>query len=187
MAPSSAAPVLLVPSVPGVGLFGRRRVAPPAPVVVDALPTTPTQRVLALKAAVLERGLGGAAAQGRPLPDGEAFDQLVALVEHHVPDAAERRALCAQLAEDLQSMIVVDAVDDDEVLDVLGATPERWNEHDVPPRARGAARARADAVLALARETRLGEGELLDRWAHDDAFVLDSLGVLLVVFTRLAL
>ncbi len=54
------------------------------------------------------------------------------------------------------------------------------------PRARGAARARADAALALARETRLGEGELLDRWAHDDAFVLDSLAVLLVVFTRLA-
>jgi hypothetical protein len=155
-------------------------------VVVDALPTTPTQRVLALKAALLERGLGGAAAQGRPLPDGEAFDQLVALVEHHVPDAAERRALCVQLAEDLQSMIVVDAVDVDEVLDVLGATPERLNEYDVPHPARAATRGRADAVLALARETRLGEGELLDRWAYDDAFVLETLAVLLVVFTRLA-
>jgi hypothetical protein len=176
----------LVPSVPAVGLFGRRRLAPPAPLVVDALPTTPTQRVLALKAALLERGLGGAAAQGRPLPDGEAFDELVALVEHHVPDSAERRALCAQLAGDLQSMIVVDAVDVDEVLDVLGATPERLSEHDVPLRARAATRGRADAALALARETRLGEGELLDRWAHDDAFVLDSLVVLLVAFTRLA-
>src|SRR4051794_41511839 len=105
MAPSSAAPVLLVPSVPGVGLFGRRRVAAPAPVVVDALPTTPTQRVLALKAALLERGLGGAAPQGRPLPGGEALHEVVPLGEHHVPHGAERRPPCRQLAEDLQSII----------------------------------------------------------------------------------
>jgi hypothetical protein len=155
-------------------------------VVVEPVPATPTERVLALKAALLERGLGGAAAQGRPLPDGEAFEGLVTLVEHHVPDAAERRALCGQLAEDLQSMILIDAVGVDEVLDVLGATSERQAEHAVPPPARAAARARADAALALAREVRLAKGDALDRWARDDVFVSSTLAVLLVVFTRLA-
>jgi hypothetical protein len=108
------------------------------------------------------------------------------MVAHFLPDAGERRALCRQMAEDLQSMVIVDAVDADEVLDVLGATSARLAEHGTPRRAWAAARSRADTVLGLARDVRLGEGELLDRWAQDDALVLETLTDLLVVFTRLA-
>jgi len=38
----------------------------------------------------------------------------------------------------------------------------------------------------LARDTGPGGGDLLDRWGRDDAFVLDTLAVLLIVFSRLA-
>jgi hypothetical protein len=167
-----------LPTFSAVGLFGRRRPAPPPSAVDVPVPSTPAERVEALKIVLLEQGVAGAAAQGVPLPVGDAFERLAATVEHLLPDAAERRALCRQLAEDLQSMVLVDAVDADEVREVLGVTPARPTEREV--------RGRADTALALAREARLGEGDLLDRWADDDRFALETLTVLLLVFTRLA-
>jgi hypothetical protein len=173
-----------------VGLFGRRRPTPSTPstpVIDGPVPSTPSERVAAVNVVLLERRIGGAAAQGLPLPVGDTFDQLTRMVEHFLPDAGERRALCRQMAEDLQSMLIVDAVDADEVLDVLGATSARLAEHGTPRRTWPLVRSRADAVLGLARDARLGRGEFLDRWAEDDGFVLETLTVLLLVFTRLAL
>jgi hypothetical protein len=135
---------------------------------------------------LVERSLGGPGAQGLPLPVGPAFARLVEVVEHFVPDAVERRELCRRMAEDLQSMLRVDAVDSDEVLDVLGATSARLAAHHVPRRSWAGIRAGADAALGLARDVRFGDGEHLDRWANDDRFVLETLAVLLVVFTRLS-
>jgi hypothetical protein len=175
-----------IPTVPAVGLFGRHRVTPSTPVVTGAVPATPAERLAALRSAFVERGLGGAAAQGVPLPVGAGFAQLVEMVEHFVPDAGERRALCRQLAEDLQSMLRVEAVDSDELLDVLGATSARLAAHHVPRRSWTTVRGAADAALGLAQDVRSGEGRHLDRWADDDRFVVEALTVLLVVFTRLS-
>lgn len=169
-----------------MGLFGRRRVTPSELVVTSPVPGTPAERVEAVKAELLRRGLGGAAAQGRPLVPGDGLDEVVAVVRHLLPDPGERRALCGRLAQDLHSMIAVEAVDAEEILDVLGATPARWREHAVPHRSGAAARDAADGVLGLARDLHLGEGDQLDRWAADDDRVLEALAVLLVVFTRLA-
>src|SRR4051794_33284351 len=94
MAPSGAGAQCAVPTVPAVGLFDRRRVTPSTPVVPGVVPATPTERVAALRSALVERGLGGAGAQGVPLPVGAAFAQVVEVVEHFVPDAGERRGLC---------------------------------------------------------------------------------------------
>jgi hypothetical protein len=161
-------------------------VTPSTPVVTGAVPATPAERLAAISATLVERGLGGAGAQGLPLPVGPAFAEITELVEHFVPDAGERRVLCRRMAEDLQSMLRVDAVHADEVLDVLGATSARLAAQHLPRRSWSAVRAAADAALELARDTGQGEGDRLDRWARDDAFVLDTLAVLLVVFTRLA-
>jgi hypothetical protein len=175
-----------MPTVAAVGLFGRHRVTPSTPLVTGAVPATPTERLAALRSAFAERGLGGAGAQGVPLPVGAGFAQLVEVVEHFVPNAGERRAVCRQLAEDLQSMLRVDAVDSDEVLDVLGATSVRLAAHHVPRRSWTAVRGAADAALGLAHDVRFGDGRHLDRWARDDRFVVETLTVLLVVFTRLS-
>ncbi|HYJ74519.1 MAG TPA: hypothetical protein VEV65_02920 [Kineosporiaceae bacterium] len=169
-----------------MGLFGRHRGTPSTAVAPDAVPATPAERLAAISAALVERGLGGAAAQGVPLPAGPGFGQVLRLVEHLVPDAGERRVLCRRMAEDLQSMLRVEAVDVDEVLDVLGATSARLAAHQVPRRLWVTVRGAADDALGLARETGSGEGDLLDRWGRDDAFVLDTLAVLLIVFSRLA-
>lgn len=183
---NAAAGAQPISTVPAVGLFGRRRGTPSAPVVTEPVPGTAAERLAAISAALVERGLGGAAAQGVPLPAGPAFAQVLGVVEHVVPDAGERRVLCRRMAEDLQSMLRVDAVDADEVLDVLGATSARLAAHQVPRRSWAAVRGAADNALGLARDTGLGEGDLLDRWEQDDAFVLDTLAVLLIVFSRLA-
>ena len=174
------------PYGPWVAWFGRLRPTPSTPVADGPVPSTPTERVAAVKVVLLELRIGGAAAQGVPLPVRGAFDDVTRIIAHYLPDPDERRALCRQLAEDLQSMVIVDAVHTEEVLDVLGATPARLAEHAAPPRRWAVVRHRPDAALGLAREARLGEGDLLDRWARDDGFVLEMLAVLLVVFTRLA-
>jgi hypothetical protein len=175
-----------VPTVPAVGLFARRRVTPSTPVVLGVVPATPTERLAVLRSALIERGLGGPAAQGVPLPVGAAFAQVADVVEHFVPDAAERRALSRRMADDLQSMLRVDAVGPEEVLDVLGATPARLAAHRVPRRSWAAVRGAADAALCLARDVRLGDGDHVNRWARDDRFVLETLTVLLLIFTRLS-
>jgi hypothetical protein len=169
-----------------VGLFARRRVTPSTPVVPGVVPTTPTERLAAVRSALIERGLGGPGAQGVPLPVDAAFAQVADVVEHFVPDAAERRTLCRWMADDLQSMLRVDAVGPDEVLDVLGATSARLAAHRVPRRSWPAVRGAAGAALGLAQDVRLGDGDHLARWARDDRFVLDTLTVLLLVFTRLS-
>jgi hypothetical protein len=186
MGASAVAARHAVPTVPAVGLFARRRVKPSTSVVPGVVPATPTERVAALRSALIERGLGGAGAQGAPLPAGAAFAEVAGVVEHFVPDAAERRALCRHMADDLQSMLRVGAVEPDEVVDVLGATSARLAEHQVPQRSWAAVRGAADAALGLAQDVRLEEGEHLDRWAGDDRFVLETLTVLLLVFTRLS-
>lgn len=175
-----------VPTVPAVGLFARRRVTPSTPVVPGVVPATPSERVAALRSALIERGLGGAGAQGVPLPVGADFAQVVAVVEHFVPDADERRALCRRMAADLQSMLRVNAVEPDGVLDVLGATSARLAEHGVPRRSWAAVRGAADGALGLAQDLQLGDGGHLDRWARDDPFVRETLTVLLLIFTRLS-
>jgi hypothetical protein len=169
-----------------VGLFARRRVTPSTPVVLGVVPATPTERLAALRSVLIEQGLGGAGAQGAPLPVGAAFAQVAGVVVHFVPDAGERRALCRRMADDLQSMVRVDAVGRDEVLDVLGATSARLAAHGVPRRSWAAIRGAADGALGLAQNVRLGNGKHLDRWARDDRFVLETLTVLLLVFTRLS-
>jgi hypothetical protein len=169
-----------------VGLFGRRRVTPSIPVAPVIVPATPIERLAALRSALVEGGVGGPGAQGVPLPVGAPFARLVEVVERFVPDVVERRALCRRMAEDLQSMLRVDAVDPDEVVDVLGASSARLAAHHVPRRSWAAVRGAADAALGLAQDVRFGSGEQLDRWAHDDRYVLETLTVLLVVFTRLS-
>jgi hypothetical protein len=158
-----------------------------APVVSGLVPPTPQERVAAVKAALVGRGIGGAAAQGRSLTseDGSLF--AVAVVEHFLPDVAERRALCRQLADDLRSMIFVGAVDVDEVDDVLGATASRLGANGVPHRAWAVCQALADDATRLARDIAHGEGEYLDRWRGDDAYMTRALAVLFVVFTRLSI
>src|SRR3954451_5468066 len=94
-----------VPTVPAVGLFARRRVTPSTPVVLGVVPATPTERLAVLRSALIERGLGGPAAKGVPLPVGPAFAQVADVVEHFVPDTIERRAHSRRMADDLQSML----------------------------------------------------------------------------------
>jgi hypothetical protein len=169
-----------------VGLFGRHRVTPATPLIAGPVPATPAERVAAVKALLLARGLGGAAAQGRPITVDDVLPQVVAAVRHFVPDADERRALCHQMAADLQSMIAVDAVDVGEVEDVLGVTPTRLAGNGVPRRSWAACHALAQDVTRLAGSVGLGEGEDLDRWRSDDTYVIEMLAVLFVVFTRLS-
>lgn len=150
------------------------------------VPASPADRVSAVKADLLHRGIGGAFAQGHPFVAEPGFAAVVAAVAHYLPDAGERRALCRQMADDLQSMIIVGAVEVDEIEDVLGVTPGRFREHGVSRPARALGRSLTEDALALAREVRAGEGERLERWARDDHFVLETLAVLFVAFTRLA-
>jgi hypothetical protein len=168
-----------------VGLFGSSGVSRTPPVVTGAVPASPVERVAAVKAELVGRGVAGAGAQGRSTtPD--SLVPVVAVVEHYLPDADQRRALCRQMADDLRSMILVAAVDVDEVEDVLGVTVRRLTENDVPQQEWAACRALAEDVTGLARDLAVGEGEHLHRWRSDDDYVLRALAVLFVVFTRLA-
>lgn len=158
-----------------------------APIVTGLVPLTPHERVAAVEAELVGRGIGGAAAQGRSLTPDDGFLLAVTTVEHYLPDAAERRALCRQMADDLRSMIFVAAVDVDEVDDVLGATAHRLGTNRVPRREWAVCRALAKDATGLADDIALGEGEYLDRWREDDAYVTRALAVLFVVFTRLSI
>jgi hypothetical protein len=169
-----------------VGQFGNSRVSRTPRVVTGAVPATPVERVAAVKAELVARGIGGAGAQGRSLTPDNAFGHVVAAVEHFLPDADERRALCRQMADDLRSMIMVSAVDVAEIEDVLGVTGRRLAANGVPRRDWTACRALADDATGLARDIAAGEGEHLDRWRDDDDYVARALAVLFVVFTRLA-
>jgi hypothetical protein len=169
-----------------VGQFGSSRVSRSLPVVTGPVPATPGERVGAVKAALVARGIGGAGAQGRSLTPDEGYLHARAAVEHFLPDADERRALCRQLADDLRSMIVVAAVEVAEVEDVLGVSDLRLGENAVPFREWAACRALAEDATGLARDIAAGEGEYLDRWRKDDDYVGRALAVLFVVFTRLA-
>src|SRR3954466_1467092 len=152
-----------IPTVPAVGLFGRHRVTPSTPVVTGAVPATPAERLAAISAALVQRGLGGAGAQGLPLPVGPAFAEVTELVEHFVPDAGERRVLCRRMAEDLQSMLRVDAIDADEVLDVLGVTSARLTAQRLPRRSWAGVRSAADAALGLPHDSSPLDGDPLFR------------------------
>jgi hypothetical protein len=169
-----------------VGLFGGSRVSRATPVVTGPVPATPTERVGAVKAELVARGIGGAGAQGRSLRPADGYLHTVAAVEHFLPDADERRALCRQMADDLRSMIVVAAVDVTEVEDVLGVTDRRLGENGVPPPEWAACRALADDATGLARDIAAGGGEYLERWRDDDDYVTRALAVLFMIFTRLA-
>jgi hypothetical protein len=169
-----------------VGLFGRSRVSQTKPLVTGTVPETPSERVGAVKTALLGKGIGGAAAQGRTVLHDEDFRFTAAAVEHFLPDAHERRALCRQMADDLRSMIFVAAVDVEEIDDVLGVTPSRLRAAGVPAREWPASHALAEDALCLARDLEAGEGECLDRWREDDDYVTRALAVLFVVFTRLS-
>ena len=169
-----------------MGLFGRNRVSPTKPLVTGTVPETASERVGAVKTALLANGIGGAAAQGRTLRQDEEFGFTAAAVEHFLPDADERRALCRQMADDLRSMIFIAAVDVEEINDVLGVTPSRLRTAGVPAREWSASRALADDALCLARDLEAGQGECLDRWRDDDDYVTRALAVLFVVFTRLS-
>ncbi|MGZ4650310.1 MAG: hypothetical protein ACXV3A_07225 [Kineosporiaceae bacterium] len=168
-----------------MGLFGRARVTRTVPVVTGPVPGSPEDRVAAVKAELVEHAIGGASAQGRTLTRDHEFRYVVATIEHFLPDAAERRALCRQMAEDLRSMILVAGVDPDEIEDVLGVTPARLGANRVPRREWAASQALVDTT-GLVREIALGEGLQLDRWRQDDSAVTRALAVLFVVFTRLA-
>jgi hypothetical protein len=169
-----------------VGLFGRSRASRTIPAVTGSVPATPAERVGAVKTDLVGHGLGGAAAQGRPLTPDDELVYVTAAVRHFRPDADERRALCRQMADDLRSMIFIAAVDVEEVLDVLGVTADRLRGNGVSRREWDACRAPADDAIGLVRDLTVGEGEYLDRWRGDDDYVARTLAVLFVVFTRLS-
>jgi hypothetical protein len=169
-----------------VGLFGRSRVSQTKPLVTGTVPETPSERVGAVKTALLGKGIGGAAAQGRTVLHDEDFRFTAAAVEHFLPDAAERRALCRQLADDLRSMIAVGVVEVAEVEDVLGVTDRRLGENGVPRAQWAACRSLTEDAMGLARDLTRGAGEYLGRWRDDDDYVTRALAVLFAVFTRLA-
>jgi hypothetical protein len=169
-----------------VGPFPESQVPRAAPLVTGPVPATAMNRVAAVKAELVTHGIGGAAAQGRSLTPDAGYPHAAAAVEHFLPDAGERRALCRQLADDLRSMIVVGAVEVAEVEDVLGVTDRRLGENGVPRRQWAACRALTDDAMGLVHDLAVGAGEYLDRWRGDDDYVTRALAVLFVVFTRLA-
>ena len=156
------------------------------PVVTGPVPVTPRERVAAVKAELVAQDIGGAGAQGKSLTLDHGYLHAVAAVEHFLPDADERRALCGQMADDLRSMMMVGAVDVAEIEDVLGFTDQRLAENGVARQEWPSYRALVDDVTGLGRDIGAGNGPYLDRWRDDDGFVTQALAVLFVVFTRLA-
>lgn len=168
-----------------MSLYGKNDAAATTPLVTGPVPATPAERVLAVKAELTDQGIGGAAAQGRSVTPGDVR-YAVAAVEHFLPDAGERRALCRQMAADLRSMVLIGAIDAAEIDDVLGVTAERFGETGVPEQEGVASRGFADDALRLAEYLAVGHGRYVDRWSDDDDYVAGALAVLFVVFTRLA-